>query len=1148
MKKLILFTLALFAWGLTSAQTGITLEIDSLNGGTINMCGDYFQDSNADPNVSLGNPYGNNENYTTTICPGVSGSFVTIDFIQWGVGTGDILTVYDGNSTAAPILGVFDANNAPGVISANPLINPSGCLTFQWVSDASDVGPGWSSLVSCDPPCQDFSVDINFGAHDTVGTGGFVDACIEDTLVLTAIGTYNNSGTWYDQHDSLTQFVWVLDDTVLFDTSQTFVLPIDTLRGAHKIELFSTDSNGCSPIASNLFIVRIGTGVSYDIAMDDTLVCPLDQQIITSQLSTPTWTNHINPSVSGTLILPDGTSTAPGSYDSDITLNAFPTGSVVTSLTDIPQVKMNIEHSFIGDLTMTLSCPNGSSVILKSFPGGGGTWLGEACDNGTANPGIGWNYYWPLSTPAALTDMTNEADVCGSCQNVPAACGTGTGSTLDSTTYTIVGGANALLGCPLNGTWNLNIVDQWASDDGTLFFWGIDFDPALYSDTVITYSPGVDSTWFTFDSNLVNLDSTNGNLAYFSHNYDDTVVAITYHAVDGFGCYDDSTFTYRVEEYCASSCFQPVAMNFDVDSVQCSTDSSATAVVNGVDVDDLSPYTVSYFDVNYNLIESHGGLVAPLDSMENISQGKYYVEITNQFGCVSLDSFNVLINTDNQLDFFVENTYCVTDSSGLIALDGNVSVPAPYDLTWTDVNGNTLQTSNGLNILSDTLFDLSTGWYYLELESANGCIITDSQEVVLAIQSPLEITITNESCEGDYTGQIEMMMDSIFNGPYSYIVMENLDTITTGTTSNMNHTITGLTSGTYLVEVINGNGCTRNTIVTVAADYQAPSFNLQDVYYACINQPEVIGDNTLPSPFTATWSPAIGLDNPNNPMTIVNIDSSRYYTVTISDGTGCTFKDTTLVSVFQVEKDLDNPVVCFGEEASISATPIDGRAPYNFSWTNNGATIDTGDSISVWPSITETYWAIGTDAQGCVDSVSYLVEVRAATDANFEVDSGFTCDGYVITAFAPSNPDVTEWYLNSELISTSNPVNVPVSTPDEYVLKLVSEAIGGCIDSNEVVLDIPNIAMNYDGEIPNVFTPNGDGYNDYFTLEYDDRISECSSITIFNRWGKLVYQQDGAFKWDGTNKAGKLVATGTYFYIVEIGSTQYKGTVTVMAD
>jgi gliding motility-associated-like protein len=69
--------------------------------------------------------------------------------------------------------------------------------------------------------------------------------------------------------------------------------------------------------------------------------------------------------------------------------------------------------------------------------------------------------------------------------------------------------------------------------------------------------------------------------------------------------------------------------------------------------------------------------------------------------------------------------------------------------------------------------------------------------------------------------------------------------------------------------------------------------------------------------------------------------------------------------------------------------------------------------------------------------------------------------------------------------------------------------------------------------IPSIFTPNGDGINDYFAIPFL-RKYEQSKIYIYNRWGDEVYFSDNyQGEWDGTYKGGSM-PSGTYYYILEI--------------
>ena len=78
-------------------------------------------------------------------------------------------------------------------------------------------------------------------------------------------------------------------------------------------------------------------------------------------------------------------------------------------------------------------------------------------------------------------------------------------------------------------------------------------------------------------------------------------------------------------------------------------------------------------------------------------------------------------------------------------------------------------------------------------------------------------------------------------------------------------------------------------------------------------------------------------------------------------------------------------------------------------------------------------------------------------------------------------------------------------------------------------------------DLPNVFTPNGDGQNDFFVPRgrcFVDRVD----FQVFNRWGQLVFEtEDPALNWDGTNLNGELLAAGTYHYVVQVFEQRLDG-------
>ena len=101
----------------------------------------------------------------------------------------------------------------------------------------------------------------------------------------------------------------------------------------------------------------------------------------------------------------------------------------------------------------------------------------------------------------------------------------------------------------------------------------------------------------------------------------------------------------------------------------------------------------------------------------------------------------------------------------------------------------------------------------------------------------------------------------------------------------------------------------------------------------------------------------------------------------------------------------------------------------------------------------------------------------------------------------------------------------------------VWDTLSGCIAS-----DTLHIRLGKGSDIPNAFTPNGDGKNDVF-------LKGVSELTIFTRWGEEIYHTTQGEGWDGTHK-NKKVRPGEYLYVAVVRENGkdlvFKGVVTVL--
>jgi PKD repeat protein len=145
----------------TKTRTGyvtVTPPIFNMANTTITTCtGDFY-----DPGGSAGN-YSNSQDFTMVFNPGTAGSMLRFVFNSFLLETHatcnyDYLKIYNGNSTAAPLIGTYCGTTSPGTISAT---NATGSLTFVFHSDISEVFSGWAASISCYsatiPPVAAFS-------------------------------------------------------------------------------------------------------------------------------------------------------------------------------------------------------------------------------------------------------------------------------------------------------------------------------------------------------------------------------------------------------------------------------------------------------------------------------------------------------------------------------------------------------------------------------------------------------------------------------------------------------------------------------------------------------------------------------------------------------------------------------------------------------------------------------------------------------------------------------------------------------------------------------------------------------------------------------------------------------------------------------
>jgi len=147
------------------------------------------------------------------------------------------------------------------------------------------------------------------------------------------------------------------------------------------------------------------------------------------------------------------------------------------------------------------------------------------------------------------------------------------------------------------------------------------------------------------------------------------------------------------------------------------------------------------------------------------------------------------------------------------------------------------------------------------------------------------------------------------------------------------------------------------------------------------------------------------------------------------------------------------------------------------------------------------------------------------------ISGGYYGNIFVFTDTSGGSPSTWEWDFGDGTGSSSqNPQHEYTGTGSYTVILIVTSATG-CVDTVEVVINIDEGI-----QIPNVFSPNGDGINDQFIIPTSG-IGDYK-LSIFNRWGTLIFESVASeIVWDGRTFAGKEVPDGTYYFILTAVST-----------
>lgn len=478
-----------------------------------------------------------------------------------------------------------------------------------------------------------------------------------------------------------------------------------------------------------------------------------------------------------------------------------------------------------------------------------------------------------------------------------------------------------------------------------------------------------------------------------------------------------------------------------------------------------------------------------------VTECNYDISITGPVVC---PTFNVAVDT--------LRTNCFGDSSGsaiIHASGGNT----PYTFSI-----------DGLIFSADSIFSgLAAGNYNATIAD----FLQVMEIVSFVIMEPDQIKISYNVVDADCAQNDGSIAVQNTGGvpPYTYNWSMGATTDSVG----------NLPGGNYALTVIDVNGCQLDTIirVNVIGEPNAQISSVQNADCGTSNGSATVFAFGGSPPYSYLWS------NGQNTATADNLGAGTYV-VTVTDDDGCIATDTATVieqgELLNVVDSVEDES-CQAANGYIALSSSGGTGPYTYTWSNG-----TTDATVI--DLTEgTYFVTVTDANFCLTVDTYTIVNMGSevilnspfTEVSVIEDQGGT--QFVVSSTA--NIQSISWNPQ-EGLSCVDCLDPAVNPQNSTLYTVTITDVNGC----EAVLDIQVFVVSIENSvfIPNAFSPNGDGLNEFLLVR--GAFIESMSLQIFDRWGTEVFattdQNNG---WTGMNKKRQALNSGVYAYLLQVTFT-----------
>lgn len=378
----------------------------------------------------------------------------------------------------------------------------------------------------------------------------------------------------------------------------------------------------------------------------------------------------------------------------------------------------------------------------------------------------------------------------------------------------------------------------------------------------------------------------------------------------------------------------------------------------------------------------------------------------------------------------------------------------------------------------------ASGTFQVKLQDSNG--LDSLVQLELTVDPPIQVVENIGLCAGDTYAGVSFTQDTTFSQVYSAI-----------------------------------NGCDSTHTVNIIV-FPIPNPQINGPASLCAGNPDRLF--TSGSFLQYEWS--TGQVGP-----ILDIDEPGVYGLTVTDDVGCVGEDSWEVFATQIK-------VVYHVTPPTCATATDGLLQIEQVAGGSGIYDIRLDGKVVRESTiavpSGTFLLEITDSQGC--RVEEQIRILPASplalsvSASYEIFSGQSAE----LSFAANHPVASVLWTSSDSLDCATCASPLVSPDFTTRYQLMVQDDRGCTAEAQITVVVRQEFAYF---APNVFSPNGDGVNDHFSIFAGPEIQGVENIRIYNRWGSLVrdikQSPPGAEIWDGYYQ-GQALPNGVYVYQGEI--------------